>query len=151
MLWRRWTGILACVLLIFSCFLNWAWYPDIEEYFSGFYSKNNYYGRPGMLLSFFAVCGIVFYSLKKEWSNRLNLIFSAIAAAYAITSFLRFTSGYDGFVPETQPGLYLMLIAATIHLIMAVMVGSMVKTQVPVKDQKQVPETGEGGAGVTDR
>ena len=60
------------------------------------------------------------------------MIFAAILTAYAITSFLRFTSGYDGFVPEKQPGVYLMILSAIIHLLMAVTIASMVKTQVPV-------------------
>lgn len=132
MKWQRWLGLSACIVLIISCIMHWTWYPDIKEYFSGFYSKNNYYGRPGILLSFFSTTGILFYWLKKSWSDRLNMIFAAILAAYAITSFLRFTSGYDGFVPEKQPGVYLMIVSAIIHLIMAVTIASMVKTQVPV-------------------
>ena len=64
----------------------------------------------------------------------MNMIFAAIEAAYAITAFLRFTSGYDGFVPEKQPGVYLMIIAAIVHLLVAVIMASMTKMQVPVGD-----------------
>ena len=37
MKWQRITGIVSCVLLLVSCFMHWAWYPDIQEYFTGFY------------------------------------------------------------------------------------------------------------------
>jgi predicted PurR-regulated permease PerM len=141
MKWQRLIGLTACIVLIISCFMKWAWYPDIKEYFTGFYSKKNYYGRPGILLCFFAVTGILFYWLKKAWSDRLNMIFSAIATAYAITSFLRFTSGYDGFVPDKQPGVYVMITAALINLVMSVLLMSLVKTQVPV--ERELTESSE--------
>ena len=138
MKWHRVTGIIACSLLIISCFMHWTWYPDIQKYFTGFFSEHNYYGRPGILLSFFAGTGILFYLLKKAWSDRLNLIFSALAVAYAITSFLRFSSSYDGFVPQKQAGIYLMLICAFAHVIMAVLLMSIEKTAVPIQEDPAV-------------
>ena len=132
---QRIAGIVACILIIVSCFMHWAWYPDIKEFFTGFYSKQNYYGRPGVLLSFFAGTGILFYLLKKAWSDRLNLIFSALCTAYSITSFLRFSSSYDGFVPERQTGLYVMFLSAILHTVIAVMVMSVEKRAVPVKQE----------------
>jgi len=132
MKWQRWVGVLACIVLIISCTMHWAWYPDIKKYFTGFFSENNYYGRHGILLCFFAGTGILFYFLRKAWSDRLNLIFSAICMAYAITSLLRFGSGYDGFVPDKQPGIYLMLVAAILHMIMAVLNMSAEKNGNPV-------------------
>lgn len=110
-------GIGSCVLILVSLFLNWAWYPDIEKYFTAFYSESNYYGKPGKLLAFFAVSGIVFYLLNKVWSHRLNLIFGALGLAYAIKTYLLFTSGYDGYTPVAQPGLYLMLAGCIGHMI----------------------------------
>ena len=132
---QRTAGIIACTLLIGSCFMHWAWYPDVKEFFTGFYSKQNYYGRPGMLLGFFAGTGILFYLLKKAWSDRLNLIFSALCTAYSITSFLRFSSSYDGFVPEKQTGIYVMLVAAIVHMVIAVLVMSVEKKAVPVEGE----------------
>ena len=138
MKWHRVTGIIACSLLIISCFMHWTWYPDIQKYFTGFFSEHNYYGRPGILLSFFAGTGILFYLLKKAWSDRLNLIFSALAVAYAITSFLRFSSSYDGFVPQKQAGIYLMLVCAFAHVILAVLLMSIEKTAVPIQEDPAV-------------
>jgi uncharacterized membrane protein YfhO len=119
MKWQRVTGIVFCLLLIASCFMHWAWYPDIQEYFTGFYSKHNYYGRPGILLTIIAAFGAIFYYADKAWADRLNLIFSGIALAYAITSFLRFISGYDGFVPEKQAGIFIMIFSALGHLLIS--------------------------------
>ena len=138
MKWQRITGIVSCVLLLVSCFMHWAWYPDIQEYFTGFYSKHNYYGRPGVLLSSVGILGILFYSLKKTWADRINLVFSAIGMAYALTSYLRFISSYDGFVPEKQAGIQVMIVSAIIHLLMAIMLLSITRSIVPPADKEQV-------------
>lgn len=133
MKWPRITGIVSCIALIISCFMHWAWYPDIQEFFTGFYSKHNYYGRPGVLLSVVAVTGAWFHWINKAWADRLNLVFSGLGTAYAITSFLRFISSYDGFVPEKQAGVFIMLAAAIIHLVMSVLNLSVQRTVVPEK------------------
>jgi uncharacterized membrane protein YfhO len=137
MKWQRFTGIVSCVLLIVSCFLHWAWYPDIQEYFTGFYSKHNYYGRPGVLLCAVGILGIAFYLVKKAWADRINLVFSGIGMAYAITAYLRYISSYDGFVPDKQAGIQVMIFSAIIHLVMSVILLSMTKTLVPAEKQEQ--------------
>ncbi len=134
MKWQQRLGITACIALIGSCFMHWTWYPDIQKYFTGFFTEKNYYGRPGFLLSFFAVSGIILYLLHKSWSARLNMIFAALCMAYTITTFLRFISSYDGYVPEKQFGIYLLLGSAIVHLVMTVLAVALVKVQVEKRD-----------------
>lgn len=110
-------GVVSCILIIVSFFFNWAWYPDIEKYFTAFFSEKNYYGKPGKVLLFFSASGIAFYALNKVWTQRLNLLFGAICMAFGIRTYLLFTSGYDGYVPQPQPALYLMLLGCLGHLI----------------------------------
>ena len=118
---KRILGLLACVLLLASCFFGWAYYPDINEQFTGFYSKNNYYGRPGILLGAVAAIGVAAYLFNKVWLYRINLIIAAIGMGYAVKTWLLFSSGYDGFTPNTLPALYVMLAAALLHLVLAVL------------------------------
>ena len=124
-------GLVSCILILASLFFNWAWYPDIEKYFTAFFSENNYYGKPGKLLMFFAITGIVFYLINKVWTQRLNLIFSALCMAYAIKTYLLYTSGYDGYVPDAQAGIYLMLLGCLGQLIAAMGWVAVVKKQLP--------------------
>jgi hypothetical protein len=135
--WQKWLGVLTCVLLFASCFMHWTWYPDIQKYFTGFFSERNYYGRPGMLLSFFALAGIAFFLLAKNWSLRLNLLFSAFGMAYAIYNFFKYTSSYDGIVPEKQAGIWLMLISSFAFLVMSILAGSIKKIDYPVEAEKE--------------
>jgi hypothetical protein len=110
-------GLVSCVFIIISLFLNWAWYPDIQKYFTAFFTEGNHYGKPGNWLSLVSILGIIFYFVNKPWSQRLNLILSGLTLAYAIRTFLLFTSGYDGYVPDAQPGIYLMLAGCIGHII----------------------------------
>lgn len=129
------------MLLIVSCFFNWTWYPDLQKFFTGFFTEKNYYGRPGILLSILAGLGILLYNIRKDWANRLNLIFAGIAIAYAGTSFLRYTSSYDGFVPEKQAGIYLMISMAFLHLVTTVLINSVTRVSVERNNREQSPET----------
>jgi uncharacterized membrane protein len=129
----RITGIVSCGLIIISLFLNWAWYPDIQKYFTAFFTEGNHYGKPGKFLLFFAVSGLVFYWLNKAWTQRLNLIFSALCIAFAIRTYLLFTSSYDGYVPEAKTGLYLMLLGCIGHLVASMGGLAVVKKQVDEK------------------
>jgi hypothetical protein len=117
--WKNWLGLAACIVLIGSCFMHWTFYPDLQKHFTGFFTEKNYYGRPGLLLSFVAGFGILSYLLNKVWSYRLNLIFSAIGMAYAIKSYLLYTSAYDGYVPTKEAGIFIMLLAALLHMAVA--------------------------------
>lgn len=130
---RKWTGIAACVIIIASCFMHWTWYPDIEKYFTGFFSQSNYYGKPGILLCFVAVFGILLHFVRKSWAYRTNLILAGIGMAYGVTTYLRYSSSYDGYVPEKQLGIFLMLAASLVHLVVSVINSGMREVQVPAK------------------
>jgi hypothetical protein len=110
-------GFVSCVIIIVSLFLNWAWYPDIQKYFTAFFTQGNHYGRPGIWFAFVSITGIIFYWVNKAWSQRLNLILSGLSFAYAIRTILLFTSAYDGYVPTAKAGIYLMLLGSLGHVI----------------------------------
>ncbi len=132
-------GFFSCLLLIASCFLNWAWYPDLQKHFTAFFTEENHYGKPGNVFVFFAVFGIIFYVVNKPWSQRINLIFGALCVAFGIRTYLLYTSGYDGFVPEPRFGIFLMLIASFGHVIASAIGLSMVKQRLPdVKTEQPV-------------
>jgi hypothetical protein len=104
-------------LLITASFIPWAYYPDINQTFNGFYSNQNIYGRPGKALVFLAALSTALFLIPKLWAKRLNQFLSIIILAYAIKSFNLFASCYQGICPQKKPGLFLMLIAALCILI----------------------------------
>ncbi|MEO6812425.1 MAG: hypothetical protein ABI172_00735 [Ginsengibacter sp.] len=108
-------GLLACALLIISCFLPWAYYSDLNESFSGFFSEQNIYGKPGIVFIFVAVVSVYLIYTNKVWAKRLHIIIAAINVAYLIKTYILFTSCYATLCPKKEYGLYL-LIASTLIL-----------------------------------
>lgn len=113
-------GLLACILLALSCLMPWAYYADLKESFTGFYSFQNQYGKPGKFLMLVAVVGFVLMILPKIWAKRTNLFVCALGVGYAIKTFILFTSCYRAYCPEKRIGIYLMLMSAIIMLAAAV-------------------------------
>jgi hypothetical protein len=121
-----WAGMAACVVLIVSCFLPWTYYSDsnianeAERTFTGFFSYQYKYGKPGKFLVFFAVIILLFMILPKIWAKRTNLFLSAFTLAYAIKSYILFTSCYNAYCPEKKAGLFIMLFSTIVMLIACV-------------------------------
>lgn len=116
----HWTGIAACVTLIISCFLPWTYHADLNQSFTGFYSYDNHYGKPGKFLTIFGIIIMLFMILPKVWAKRANLFVCAFTTAYAVKTFILFGSCYNNYCPQKLFSLYLMLSCAVVMLIAAV-------------------------------
>ena len=122
----HWIGIAACITLIVSCFLPWAYYADptivneTERTFTGFYSYLNEYGRPGKLLVLLGLITLVFMLLPKVWAKRANLFICALLLAYAVKTYILFSSCYNNYCPQKLIGLYLMVFCTILMLLASV-------------------------------
>lgn len=122
MKFSQWIGIGAAALLVVSCFLDWAWYPDLKMHFTGFFTYQNWYGRPGKFFSIMAGIASFFFLIPRLWAKRWNLLITAITLAYAIFSFINFSRCYGPAIcPERRVGLWLMLLAASGMMLMALL------------------------------
>jgi len=121
-----WIGIAACIALIISCFLPWTYYADsniaseAERTFTGFFSYQYKYGRPGKFLIFFGLVILVMMVLPKVWAKRTNLFLSAFTLAYAIKTYILFTSCYNAYCPEKRAGIFIMLFSTVVMLVACV-------------------------------
>ena len=113
-------GIAACIVLIVSCFVPWVHYADIDQTFTGFYSFKNQYGKPGKFLVGAGVIVLTCMLVPKVMAKRINLFLSALTLAYAVKTYILFTSCYNNYCPEKLPGIYIMLIAAALMMVAAV-------------------------------
>ena len=120
MKYSQWIGILAVILLITACFLPWTWYPDLQKAFTGFFSEGNNYGRPGRVFVVLGGIALIFFLIPKVWAKRWNLFICAINLAFAIKSFLLFAGCYRGICPEKKIGIWMMVIASSLMLLMAI-------------------------------
>ena len=113
----HWLGIAACLTLITSCFLPWTYHADLNQSFTGFYSYDNHYGKPGKFLIFFAITVLLLMILPKVWAKRTNLFICGFTLAYAIKTFILFGSCYNNYCPQKLFSLYLMLGCTVVMLI----------------------------------
>jgi hypothetical protein len=124
-------GILACIMLIVACFMPWTYYADINKTFTGFFSENNAYGKPGKFLIFFAVASGVLILLPKLWAKRTHIFLSALFTGYVIKSYILFTSCYNAYCPEKRPGIYLVMLSCLVILIVSVLPDVKIKKGTP--------------------
>jgi len=111
------TGIVAALLLIFFCFLPWAFYPDLQENFTGFYSNHNYYGRPGRAFVFLAVFSMVLFLIPRVWARWVNQVTGIILFAYAIKTYVLYTSCYNTICPQVKFALPAVLVSTLVILV----------------------------------
>jgi hypothetical protein len=116
----HWLGLAACIVLIISCFLPWAYYADINKTFTGFFSEQNEYGKPGVFLTLLTIFFFVFMLLPKVWAKRTNLFLGALEISYGIKTFVLFSSCYNAYCPEKRIGIYLMLFSTIFMMLAAI-------------------------------
>lgn len=125
-------GIVACIVLITACFMPWTFHADLGKEFTGFFSEQNRYGKPGKYLTGLAVMILACMLLPKLWAKRLNLFLGALLIAYAVKTYILYTSCYMAYCPEKKTGVFLMLFSSVIIFI-ATAFPSM---KLPVQDKR---------------
>ena len=126
-------GIGAAIIVVAASFLPWAYFPDLNEIFTGFFSEQNRYGRPGLVLIFLSAIMIVLYLVPKVWAKRSNILVAAISFAFCIKCFNLYDACYRGICPDKKAGIYIVLAASIIALAAALF------PDLPVKQE----ETGD--------
>lgn len=114
-------GVAACLLLIVACSLPWAWYPDLQKDFTGWFSEEGRYGHPGKILVFLSSVSIVLFLVPRVWAKRFNLLSGTLALAFGIRCYFVFSSCYLGICPEKKIGIFLVVIAPLIITLTAVL------------------------------
>jgi len=127
MKYSQWIGIAAAIVLVIACFLPWTYHPDLNKEFTGFFSENNVYGKPGKVFIVLAIIATIFYSIPKIWAKRWNFFVVALIMAYAIKSYILYAGCYHGICPEKKAGLWIMLAACICMLAMALVVPDLSK------------------------
>ena len=96
-------GIIAAIALSIACFYPWAFYPDLNTYFTGFYSHQNLMANQEKLLVFLSVVAILFFAFEQGVGQAYQLDrMRHLAAAFALKTYILFTSCYRGICPDKQ-------------------------------------------------
>jgi hypothetical protein len=116
-----WAGITACMVLIISCFIPWTYHADVNKAFTAFFSEQNQYGKPGKFLITFGVTSMLLIIIPKLWAKRVNLFLTAFTVAYAIKTYILYTSCYNAYCPDKRAGIFIMLFSTLVILLAAVL------------------------------
>lgn len=119
MKFSKWIGIAAAAALIIVCFMPWTYHADVQKAFTGFFSENNAYGKPGKFLVAFSVISALLFILPKIWAKRTNLFVTGIMLAYAIKTYILYTSCYNAYCPEKKAGIYLVVLLSLLQFVMS--------------------------------
>ena len=119
MKYSKWIGLAAALFLIAVCFMPWTYHADVQKNFTGFFSEKDAYGKPGKFLIFFSVTAALLFIAPRVWAKRTNLFVTGIMVAYAIKTYIMYTSCYNAYCPDKKAGIYLVVALAVIQFVMA--------------------------------
>lgn len=124
-------GIASAVILIFCCYIPWAYYPDLHQNFNGFYSKQNIYGKPGKPFIFLSVFSVILFLLPKLWAKRVNQVICVLIFAYALKTYFIYGACYGGTCPQIRAGLIGIICFSVIILISSLLSKADIITEKP--------------------
>jgi hypothetical protein len=110
------------------CFIPWAYYPDLHQNFTGFYSEQNQYGKPGKTFIFLSCVSIIFFLFPRIWAKRANQIVSVLIFAYALKNYFIYAACYLGICPSIRIGLIGMLAFSLMILVCSLLSKLTLKT-----------------------
>lgn len=106
--------MVACLALVAVCFMPWTYHADLQKNFTGFFSEKDAYGKPGKFITFFCLASFLLILAQKVWAQRVLLFVSGTLMAYAIKTYILYTSCYNAYCPDKKAGIYLLLALAII-------------------------------------
>lgn len=119
MKYSKWIGLATAIALIIVCFIPWTYHEDVQKSFTGFFSQNDAYGKPGKFLIFFSAVSVLLILIPRIWAKRTNLFVTGIMLAYAIKTYILYTSCYNAYCPEKKAGIFLVVALSLIQFVMS--------------------------------
>ena len=117
MRWMKWTGIVAVVLLVISCFLTWVVIVSRNIIVTGVNAEGTNYGKPGYFNLLMTLFFLALTLTPKIWAKRINLLVTAMNLAWAVRNYLIISACSAGDCPEKHAGIFLLLLASVLMLV----------------------------------
>ena len=130
MKYGKWVGLGIYIFLIVVCFMPWTYHADLGKYFTGFFSEKDVYGKPGKFFIIFSVIAVIAMFIDKVWAKFTHIFFAGVILAYALKTYHLFTSSYNAYSPEKQPGIYLLLILSILSFAVSLFPDMKIKKKV---------------------
>ena len=94
--------------------MPWTYHADLQKNFTGFFSEKDAYGKPGKFIVFFCLVSFALLMVQKVWAQRVLLFVSGTLLAYAIKTYILYSSCYNAYCPEKKAGIFLLVACSVI-------------------------------------
>ena len=121
MRYSKHTGIAAVLLLIITCFTPWVYIPTLQLTITGFHTQHTNFGQPGLMHSILGGLALLFFLSNAIAAKRANVFVCTLNFAWAVRNYLLVTQCELGECPEKKSGIYIILLASFIILVMALL------------------------------
>ncbi|RYG36943.1 MAG: hypothetical protein EOO01_30490 [Chitinophagaceae bacterium] len=104
--------------------MPWTHYISINETFTGYHVKRfpngPYYGRAGLIITILTAIILIGMFTGKMWMKKVNLFLAAMQVAYAVRTYILFTSSMFPGEVDKKIGIILLIPLSVLLLISAV-------------------------------
>jgi hypothetical protein len=132
MKYSKYIGVLAAVMVIVSCYMAWVFIEPVQLTITGMNTRGTNYGKPGLLHIFTSAVAIILFLLPRVWAKRTNLFICALNLAWVVRNYIIITACDGGDCPQKQTGLYILIMAAVVMMVMGVLPAD----EIEVKSEK---------------
>ena len=114
-------GLIATIILIIFCFQTWVTLPTTQAAITGLNTPGTHFGKPALVNLFLSSIVAIFFLIPRIWSKRANIFVNAVNVAWAIRNYVLVSACSGGECPDKKLGLYILVIASGIMLIMSLL------------------------------
>jgi hypothetical protein len=113
----KWTSLIAAIVLVIACFMDWIIVESRGIVISGVDAGGTAVGKPGYMHLVLTAFFLVFSLTPKIWAKRWNLAVVAVNLGWAIRNYFLITICRGGECPTKLPGMYLVMICSVLMLL----------------------------------
>src|SRR5450432_4195612 len=100
--------------------MTWVDVPAAHLQIGGMFSSGNQnFGKPGLMNIICSAGAAIFFLLPQIWAKRTNIFFCGFNIAWAIRNYILLSRCYMGDCPVRQTGLYILIIASSLAMLMS--------------------------------
>ncbi len=133
MKYSTWIGLGAAITVLLVCYLPWVYVPSVKLEIAGMFASGKHnFGKPGLINIVCSTGAGILFLLPLVWAKRTNIFFCGFNVAWAIRNYIMLSRCYGGECPEKRIGLYLLVAAAALMLLMSFL------PDMQIKEEKQL-------------
>lgn len=114
-------GFIAALFAIGTCFMPWIFIESKSITVTGFASTGTNFGKPGLFIVYTCSVAAILFLIPKIWAKRINVFIAAFAMCWAIRNYLILSACFGGECPQKRTGLFLLLAATIVVMVMALL------------------------------